>query len=97
MNTKIDEALDKMWNEQKKTQLGTCAICSICGGSSTSWCDCARKRFDEATRGQLSHLIVDDAEEKEAKARLKEKEDEETERVLQDNLRKLREQIRKRC
>lgn len=36
---------EKQWEHVKMTMMGTCAICPRCGGSSTSFCDCARQSF----------------------------------------------------
>lgn len=38
--------IDEMWNHKKRTMLGTCAMCETCGGTSTSWCTCARQRYN---------------------------------------------------
>ena len=40
-----NEVAEKAWEHRKNNSFGTCAMCSVCGGSSTSFCSCAKKKF----------------------------------------------------
>jgi hypothetical protein len=46
-NTTTDtESIRKqMWETNKTTMRGLCAMCDTCGGSSITWCECAYARF----------------------------------------------------
>ncbi len=37
--------IDQMWKEHRSNSFGVCMICSRCGGSSSSFCSCARERW----------------------------------------------------
>jgi len=40
----------QMWDEQQHTGMGVCAMCPKCGGSSSTWCQCAYDRFNPSTQ-----------------------------------------------
>ncbi len=40
-----DPVMEEMWSEVRNNSFGVCAICSTCGGSSASYCQCAKARF----------------------------------------------------
>ena len=37
--------LDEMWDRYVSGSMGTCCMCNTCGGSSTSFCNCAKERY----------------------------------------------------
>jgi hypothetical protein len=37
--------LEELWENEKKHSFGVCMICPTCGGSSASFCECAKQRF----------------------------------------------------
>jgi hypothetical protein len=105
--------IEKMWEHKKNTCPGLCMICPKCGGSSVSWCACARHNFRptyrdiEAARAQFGPPSREERESLERaelvaakeRAELQEKEEEERVRrnsLLSEDLRKLREQIRRK-
>ena len=44
------QVINRMWKEKKRDCCGTCMICSICSGGSTSFCSCAERRFKQNQR-----------------------------------------------
>lgn len=44
------EAFEEEWNKLKETSVGLCAICPVCGGSSMSFCECAKARWMESRK-----------------------------------------------
>jgi len=45
MDTTKKNLIETIWTRRAASSCGVCAICSDCGGSSSSWCACARERF----------------------------------------------------
>jgi len=45
--------LEQEWNKLKETSAGVCAICSQCGGSSMSFCACAKARWMESKKSRI--------------------------------------------
>jgi hypothetical protein len=39
---------DEMWANHIKHSYGMCVICSKCGGSSASFCNCAKTKYSES-------------------------------------------------
>lgn len=48
-----EEDLETKWNQRVSTGLSLCAICSTCGGSSISTCECAKRRWMEEERKKI--------------------------------------------
>jgi hypothetical protein len=44
--------LEREWNKLKQTSGGVCAICPQCGGSSMSFCECAKARWMALKKGK---------------------------------------------
>lgn len=48
-----EEELETKWYHRVSTGLSLCAICSTCGGSSISTCECAKRRWMEEERKKV--------------------------------------------
>lgn len=48
-----EEELETKWNQRVSTGPSLCAICSTCGGSSISTCECAKRRWMEEERKKI--------------------------------------------
>jgi hypothetical protein len=51
------ENLEKRWQEKCRNNMGVCAVCNVCGGSSSSFCECAKKRFFESPVSEWNNLV----------------------------------------
>lgn len=41
----VKKSSEEMWKDKCENNFGLCAMCDICGGSSISFCNCAKSRF----------------------------------------------------
>ena len=75
--------IEEVWSQQCQGR-GLCAICPICGGSSISFCRCAKQRFvDSLTPEKLLEYIASAVIEESKK---EEKEEKKGSRTLQEKL-----------
>lgn len=44
-STERNRIINEMWERHISGSMGTCCMCSTCGGSSTSFCDCAKDKY----------------------------------------------------
>jgi len=64
------DELERMWRHRCATSFGTCAMCDVCGGSSTSFCECAKQRWMAQQLNDLAATVPvrnDDAVERKQK------------------------------
>ena len=46
-NVDRQAAISSLWHKRIRTGASVCAICNVCGGSSSGTCRCARRRWEE--------------------------------------------------
>ncbi len=49
MDRGVEQAKERMWDHICRKTVGVCAICNTCGGSSSSFCSCAKAKFMAST------------------------------------------------
>lgn len=50
VENKEEDMIERKWRERCLNSVGVCALCNVCGGSSASFCSCAKARFFESER-----------------------------------------------